>query len=291
MMLDRSSVFGVLIMLAVAALGAIDAVVVRLVSHDVHPVFMVFARSIFGLLAMMPWIMRYPGMLKTKRFGLHSLRATLKLMSLGALFVAMTGAPLATVTTLGFMSPIFVMVGAWFVFREQPKTLRIAAAIFGFVGVIIVKGPSNSEFSYFLILALVSALLTATIQLILKYMGKSEGADTLVAWNLIVSVPIALVPALWFWCEPTPFQWMLLALQGANGAISQLLVTKAFQLADASLVAPVDFMRLPSVAVCAFLFFGEVANQSTWIGAALIFVALVLIAISSRKPSLVKAVE
>ncbi len=241
-------------MLAVAALGAIDAVVVRLVSHDIHPVFMVFARSIFGLLAMMPWIMRYPGMLKTKRFGLHSLRATLKLMSLGALFVAMTGAPLATVTTLGFMSPIFVMVGAWFVFREQPKTLRIAAAIFGFVGVIIVKGPSNSEFSYFLILALVSALLTATIQLILKYMGKSEGADTLVAWNLIVSVPIALVPALGFWCEPT-FHGCCWRFKVPNGAISQLLGHQSVSVGRCIIGGPCRFHAIAQCGSLRFLVF------------------------------------
>jgi drug/metabolite transporter (DMT)-like permease len=284
-MLDKSSMLGVIIMLSVAMLGAVDAIVVRLLAGDVHPIFMTFTRSIFGLLAMMPWILKNPTMLRTRRYWLHGVRAALKLVSLAALFIAMTGAPLATVTTLGFVSPIFVMIGAWFIFREQPRALRILAAILGFIGVVIVKGPAATEVSYFLFLALFSAMMTATIQLILKYMGKSEGADTLVAWNLIISVPIALLPAIIFWCNPTPFQWFLLAVQGINGAISQILVTKAFQLADASLVAPIDFVRLPSVALCAYLFFGEIAAASTWYGAALIFAALILIAISSRKSS------
>ena len=84
------------------------------------------------------------------------------------------------------------------------------------------------------------------------------------------------------WAQPSLWQWGLLAIQGVNGAVSQLLVTKAFQLADASLIAPIDFMRLPSVAIFAYFLFGEVAGHSTWWGASLIFIALMLIAISSQ---------
>jgi drug/metabolite transporter (DMT)-like permease len=280
-MLDRRSLTGISLMLMVAAFSALDAVIVRMLSGSVHPFVMVFTRAAFGALAMLPWILSRPGILKTRRHWLHILRATLKLASLVALFTALASAPLATVTAIGFAAPIFVTIGAWVFLRETPRTVRIAGALLGFVGVLILLRPAGGEMNVALIYALISALLVGTIQLILKYMGATEKADTLVAWNLIVTVPIALLPAIYFWATPSPVEWMLLGVQGVLGAVSQFLVTKAFQLADASLVAPIDFLRLPFVAVAAYLFFGEIADIGTWIGGGVIFCAILLIAASS----------
>ncbi len=281
-MLDQRSLLGVSLMVLVAGMGAFDAVLVRLLSGGVHPVVMAFTRAAFGAMAMLPWILSRPGIMKTSRHWLHALRATLKLGSLVALFAALASAPLATVTAIGFAAPLFVTVGAWLFFGESPRPVRVAGALLGFAGIVVLLRPTGGELNVALVYALISALLVGTIQLMLKYMGRTEKADTLVAWNLILTVPIALIPAIWFWATPTPTEWMLLGLQGALGAGNQFLVTKAFQLADASLVAPIDFLRLPFVALAAFLFFGEMSDQATWIGASLIFVAILMIASTSR---------
>ncbi len=269
-------------MLLVAGMGAFDAVLVRLLSGDVHPVVMAFTRGLFGAIAMLPWMLSRPGIMKTSRHWLHALRATLKLASLVALFAALANAPLATVTAIGFAAPLFVTVGAWIFFGERPRSVRVAGALLGFFGIVVLLRPDGSEMNIALFYALISALLVGTIQLILKHMGKTENADTLVAWNLIITVPIAAIPALYFWATPTATEWMLLGLQGVLGAVNQFTATKAFQYADASLVAPIDFVRLPFVAVAAYFFFGEIADRATWIGASLIFIAVLLIAASSR---------
>jgi drug/metabolite transporter (DMT)-like permease len=284
-MVQRNAGIAILIMVLVAVLGTVDAVIVRMLAQDVHPFFMGFTRSIFGLLILLPWIIRQPKILKTDRYWLHILRAALKLVALISLFAALANAGLATVTTISFAAPFFVMLGAWLFLSEKLRTARILAVIFGFGGVVIVLNPTTGSVNLALGFALLSAVATATIQLILKYMGRSEAADTLVAWNLIVTVPLALIPAIWFWANPTAYQWVLLAIQGVNGAAAQLLVTKAFQLADASLIAPVDFARLPLVGVIGFLFFSEMPSYATWIGAALIFVALMLTTYSGRPPA------
>ena len=284
---DRSALLGVTLMLLVALMSAADAVIVRLLAGQIHPFMIAFTRVSFGLLAMLPWILRRPGMLRTRRIGVHVLRAALKLGSLVALFAALAGAPLASVTAIGFAAPLFVSVGAWFLLAEQPQPLRILAAGLGFVGVVTILWPAmeGGSTATALWLALLSAVLTAAIQLILKVMGRAERAETLVAWNLIASVPLALGPALWFWTTPTPAQWGLLALQGTLGAISQGFVTRALQLADASLVAPVDFLRLPLVAGLAYLVFGEIARLETWIGASFIVVAIILMTLTARRPA------
>lgn len=283
-MRDKSAMTAIVLMLFVAIISATDAVIVRLLAGEIHPFVIGFTRASFGLLVMVPWMMRRPHILKTKRYALHALRAGLKLLSLVALFAALAGAPLASVTAIGFAAPVFVTVGAWFLLAEQPRPLRIFSAALGFVGVVVILKPAmvGGATATALWLALLSALLVATIQLILKVMGRTESAETLVAWNLITMVPLAALPAMYFWSTPTAMQWGLLALQGSLGALNQAAVTRAFQLGDASLVAPMDFLRLPLVAALAYMFFGEVAGLATWIGASLIFVSIALMASTAR---------
>ena len=274
---------GLLLMALVAAGGAVDSALVRTLAGDVHPVMIGFTRVTFGLMALAPLLLRRPQILRTNmRFG-HVLRAALKLGSLVALFAALQQAPLATVTAIGFASPLFVAIGAWALLAEPPGLLKVAGLALGFAGILVILGPAlGLAQGAALGLALVSAILTATIQLMLKVMGRAEGATTLVAWNLIVSVPLALPFALWFWTWPEPWQWGVLALQGAIGTACQLGVTRALQLADASLVAPVDFLRLPFVAVVAWIVFAELPPVATFIGGAMIFGAVMVLSLAAR---------
>lgn len=285
---DRAALIGVLLMLGVAVINAADSVIVRLLAKEVHPFIIALTRTSFGLLAILPWIISRPAMLRTQYRVMHVLRAALKLGSLIAGFFALALAPLADVTAIGFAAPLFVTVGAWLLLGETPHAVRILAVLLGFAGVVVVLKPDwamgMAAVSPALAIALLAAFLTAIIQLMLKLMSRRDGTDTLVAWNLIVSVPLALIPALLVWQMPSAWAWGLLAIQGVLGAVNQTAVTRAFQLADASLVAPIDFLRLPFVAILAFSLFGEVAGLSTWIGAAIIFVASMLMMATRRGP-------
>lgn len=283
MMQDRNAAMGMAIMALVALGGAVDSAIVRLLAGEIHPFVIGFTRVSFGLLVMLPLILRRPAMLRTQARATHVIRAALKLGSLVAMFAALQAAPLATVTAIGFAAPLFVTLGAWMFLSEKPGPLRLSGLMLGFAGVLVILAPAiGLGEGRALMLALMAALLTACIQLMLKVMGRTDRADTLVAWNLIISVPLAALPAWYFWTDPTAVQWALLALQGAIGTISQLGVTRALQLADASLVTPVDFLRLPFVAIMAWLAFQELSPASTWLGAALIFAAILLMAASAR---------
>jgi drug/metabolite transporter (DMT)-like permease len=187
------------------------------------------------------------------------------------------------VTAIAFTAAIFVTAGAWIFLSEPPRGLRVLAVAVGFVGVLFVLRPGQGGISTGLMLALLGALLTAVIQLMLKPMSGRDSTETLVAWNLILTVPIALVPALLFWKAPTPGQWLLLAVQGALGALTMGLVTRAFSLAEASLIVPIDFLRLPIVAFLAFAIFGQTVPETTWIGGAVIFLATVIMTRTARR--------
>ena len=267
---DSRPLTSVSLMMLVALINAVDACVVRFLSPEVHPFVMGFTRTLFGALAILPMILRRPAMLHSHWRGLHLLRAILKLGSLVALFGALAGAPLATVTAIGFAAPLFVMVGAWIFLAERPHPLRLLAVAVGFVGIIVILRPG------------IAAGQDGAHPLLLKVMGRRDPATTLVAWNLIVTVPVAALPAAFFWSPISAEVWTLLALQGAIGAANQTLVTRALQMADASLIAPLDFLRLPLVATLAYVFFGEVIGAAVWIGAMLILAATVLIGATAR---------
>lgn len=270
-------------MLCVALLSAVDAVIVKAVSPGVHPFVIGLTRAAFGLLVFLPYILARPDILRSNYRFLHVVRAALKLASLIAFFAAFAAANLADVTAIAFTAPIFVTIGAWVFLSEKPRIFRIAAVACGFVGVLLVLRPGHGgDISVGLLYALLGALLTAAIQLILKPMSGRDRTQTLVAWNLIITVPLAIIPAALVWQTPTGTEWLLLCLQGALGALNMALVTRAFSLAEASLLVPIDFLRLPIVAVMGYAFFAEVVPYSTWIGGTVIFAATLLMASSAR---------
>lgn len=281
---DRSALLGVALMLLVSALMAVDSVLVRLLSDSVHPFVMGFTRALFGFLAVVPWLVTKRGILQSEYRFLHFLRAVLKLGALVSFFYAFALASLADVTAIAFTSPIFVTVGAWLFLGEKLLALRIVAVAIGFAGVVFVLKPGqDSGIPVGLLFALSGAVLTAAIQLILKPMTAKDSSETLVSWNLILLVPIAAVPAIFVWVTPSPTEWAILAIQGVLGALSMTLATKAFSLADASLITPFDFLRLPFVAVMGYLIFSETVPVTTWIGGAVIFFATLLMARSARR--------
>ncbi|WP_225612219.1 DMT family transporter [Paracoccus sp. PAR01] len=262
-------------MVAATVLGACDGVIVRLLAGGVHPFIIGFFRAAFGLIFLLPWIVKSGDLMGSPYRWLHVLRAGLKLASLLALFVAFANAPLSDVTAISFSTPIFLLIGACLLLGERMTPARAVSVGVGFLGMLIIIRPGAGGFDPALLFALAGAVLTAAIQLILKGMSGHDRPDRLVAWNLIAMVPLALLLALTVWKTPTSGQLMLLALQGVLGAASQGLITRAFSMADASFLAPLDFLRLPVIALLAFAFFHEVAGVSTWIGAAVIIAAIV----------------
>ncbi|WP_113337945.1 DMT family transporter [Rhizobium cremeum] len=280
----RSTGLAVTLAATGACLSAVDAVLVRSLNGEVHPFVIAFFRAAFGALTILPIVVRNPHVLvSVYPLHQHTVRAGLKLLALAAFFAAFAKGPLTDVTAVAFTSPIFVLVGAALAFGEKLGPTRIAALLFGFAGAMLVVSPVGSGLSLAIGFAFAGALLQALIQLMLKSMSSGDRTDTLVCLNLLLTVPMAAVLAAMFWTTPTWHQFGLLTLQGVLGAICMSAMTHAFSLADASVVAPVDFARLPMVAAFAYAVFGEVAGIATWIGGTMICFAVLLAARPLRR--------
>ena len=267
-----------------AALAAVDAAIVRTLDGGVHPFVIGFFRAAFGALAVLPLVLARPEIMKT-RFPIaqHATRAGLKLLALVAFFAAFSQGPLSDVTAIAFTSPVFVVLGAAMMLGERLGPMRIAAVAVGLAGALLIVGPTGTGLSLAMGFALSGALMQAVIQLMLKSMSSGDRTATLVVWNLFLTVPLAFVLALPFWVTPSWDQLGLLALQGVLGAGCMALMTHAFSLADASIIAPVDFLRLPLVAALGYALFSEVAQPSTLAGGVLICAAALLASRASRR--------
>ena len=279
-------------MVMAAAFNAIDTLLVRVISTEMSAFSIAFFRSAFGLLFVAPVDLPPPGPDRQDQLCLAACGAggTQGAGAGGVLLRHLAGQPCA-----GHGDRIHdadlrdhrrsLILG------EKLGPARLLSVLMGFGGVLLIVRPVSGEFDPYLLFALAGALLTAAMQLVLKAMAGRDSTDTLVAWNLVMMVPLALLPALFFWTTPSPLMLGLLAIQGALGALGMTAITRAVSLADVSAVIPFDFLRLPLVAFGAFYFFGQSADVATWIGAAVIFLAVVAASRASGPPVRVNRVE
>ncbi|WP_336171196.1 DMT family transporter [Ensifer sp. MJa1] len=276
----------VIFAIGAATLAAADAVIVRALNGVVHPFVIGFFRAFFGAVILLPWVVLRPSVLRSSHpLRQHAVRAGFKLLAMVAFFAAFSWGPLADVTAIAFTSPIFVLLGAALTLGERPGPVMIGAVALGFAGAMLIVGPSGAGFSLAILLALIGAVLQSAIQLILKSMSKGDSTSTLVVWNLLLTVPIAFAFALPFWVTPGAKELSLLALQGVVGTACMGMMTHAFSLAPATIIAPVDFLRLPLVALGGFALFGENVALTTLCGGGLIGLAALIAARSGKATS------
>ncbi len=258
-------------MLVLAGCTALDAAVIRIVGQTIHPFEIGFFRVLFALLLVSPWlIQRGLADLRSDFLLVHASRAILKLLAQIAYFYAVLVMPLADVAAIGFAKPLFVSIGAVLFLGEVMRLRRWVAIAIGFLGVVVILRPGSTLFDPWIMSAVFAAIGLAGVNLLMKYLAEREATNRILAWNLMISVPVALVLALPFWTTPSLPILGLLLLQGGLGALAQFSAARAMRLADVSVLTAIEFVRLPLVALIAYVLFGEISGFWTWMGAAII---------------------
>ena len=266
-------------MLGAATFFATHGPLVRMAATDLDPLAIAFFRSVLLLLFVLPWLLRGGGaVLRTKRPGAQIVRSIFSMGGLVFLILAQANLPLAEVSALTFAQPLFATVGAALILHETVHSRRWIALFVGLAGVWIILRPGFEIVDPLFLLPLVSAGLVATSNLMIKSLSAEDSPNTVVAWLIVFSVPVTLVPALFAWSLPGPQTLIWLALLAGAGLIAHQCLARSFAAADASAVLPYDYMRLVVTATLAFLAFGEVPTIWTWIGAAVIVGAVAYIA-------------
>ncbi len=262
----------VLLMLFSTMLFGLMAVVIRLASETQHPFEIAFFRNLFGLLFTLPLLFKHgPGLLKTSKLPLYLLRCAIGTVGMLAGFWAIVHLPLAQAVAISYSTPLFVTIGAVWVLGETVRARRWAAVLIGFIGVIILLHPDADTFTGASLVALLAAVMSASVAISIKFLTRTESPDAIVVFTTALWVPMSLVPALLFWQTPSGITWLWLVLAGLFGTVAHMCWTRALQLGDASILTPISFMQVLVVGVFGWWLFDESVDRYTLIGALIIF--------------------
>jgi len=266
----RSAVW---MLVSCAAMAGIAAIA-RHLAVEMHPFMIMFFRLLVAQLCMLPWLFYHGiGVLRTERLGLYAIRALFTCGAMLTWFTAVATVPIADVTALTFITPIFATVGAAVFLRETVRARRWTATVIGFVGAMIILRPGFVELSSGHWLAIASAGFGSVTVLIIKSLSRTEDPTKVVFYVGLFLLPVSMILASTVWVTPPRHLWIWIAALGPVATVAHITLVKAMSLADASAVLPFDFARLPFAALLGWLAFGEISDIWTWIGAAVIFVS------------------
>ncbi|MFN7723848.1 MAG: DMT family transporter [Rubrivivax sp.] len=239
-----------------------------------------FLRYFFGLLVLLP-VVWHQGLAAYKpgNLGGQFARGVVHTAGLCLWFLALPRIPLADMTAIGFTTPIFIMLGAWWVFREPMRWERWLATALGFGGVMIVVGPQLSGTGgWWHLVMLGSAPLFAASFLITKALTRTDSTEAILVWQSLTVALLSLPLALPGWAPLSGWQWAGFVLCGLLGSAGHYCLTSSFTVADISATQSAKFLDLLWSAAMGWLLFADVPSGSTLVGGVLIAAATLWVA-------------
>ncbi len=274
----RSNTLGVLLMAAATAVLAGMHALVRHVSAELHPFEIAFFRNLFGLVVVLPLLLRtgWAG-LRTRQPLLHGLRGLLSVTAMLTWFYGLSVVPIAEATALSFTAVLFASLGAVLILGERMRLTRWVGILLGFSGAMLILRPGWQQMDAGVLIVLVSALAWGSATVVVKRLARTDSIVAIVGWMTIAITVASLPPALMVWQWPTPVQLFWLGAIGALGTAGHLAMTKALKVADTTVVLPLDFTRLLWASLFGYLAFAELPDAWTWAGGAVIVLGATLV--------------
>ena len=274
------TVIAIALMVGAMVLFSAGHGLVRFASDELHSFQIGFLRSVFGLIFLLPIILKGWDFsdLRVKRPKLHIIRGALSAINTLAWFTAIAIMPLGEAVALNFTSPLFATLLAAIFLGEAVRARRWTATIVGFIGVLIVVRPGGETVQLGAILALGSALSIAVNVLLIRVMSQEDSTRAIVTTFNLAIIFFTLIPAMVVWTWPSPLMWAVTFAVGVTTTVAHLMLTKAMSLAEASAIVPLEFIRLPLAVLIGFVWFSEILDGWTILGATIIGCSAVYIA-------------
>jgi len=246
-------------------------VLIRILSAEIHPFEIAFFRNFLGLFLLAGWFTRVGwSALRTNNLGLHLTRGIVNSVAMLCYFTALSYAPFATVTALGFTSQLFAALGAVLFLGERVRLRRSLALALGFAGVLVIVQPGVAAVGLGETLIIVSAVAWSVALLLIKTMARTDSSWTITAYMNILLTPTTFVAALFHWSWPNFQQFLWLAAIAVIGTLAQTALNQALREADVALVMPFEFLRLIWAGLIGIFVFSEMPGVWTWVGGAMI---------------------
>ncbi len=229
-------------------------------------------RSILGLVMLYPLIRLSGGfaVVKTARVHVHIARNLLHYASQLGWFFALTLIPIGQVVAIEFTMPIWTAILAASFLGERMTGWKIAAIALGLVGVVVIVRPATGEINPGQLIALAAAVGFGISIAMVKSLTRTEQTLAIIFWMLAVQTVAGFLPALYVWTWPPAYIWGWVVVIAFCGTFSHYCMARAMLHADATVVIPMDFLRVPLTATMGWLIYSERLDLFTVLGAALI---------------------
>ncbi|HEX7052524.1 MAG TPA: DMT family transporter [Burkholderiales bacterium] len=209
--------------------------------------------------------------IRTRRLPLHAARALVHLGGQFCWMYAIAALTLATVFAIEFTMPVWTALLAFLFLGERLTANRIVMLALGFAGITLILRPGVGGFHPAALVMLLGALLYAGNMIFTKTLSATDSAIAVTFWMSVVQAPLTLAAALPGWVGPLAADLPWIAGIGAGSFAAHYAMTRAMMHADATVVVPIDFTRLPLIAVVGALAYGEPFDPMVLAGAAVIF--------------------
>ena len=278
---------GVALKLASVMVFIVMASLIKATAGRIPPGEVVFFRSLFAvpvILAWLWWRRELQTGFRAAQPLAHLWRGLVGTTAMGLGFAGLLFLPLPEVTAIGYAAPLLTVVFAAMFLGEQVRAFRLTAVAVGLVGVLIVLSPRLSVGAEMTevqtlgaMLVLGGAVFTALAQVFVRKLVQTETTSAIVFWFSMTATGLSLVTLPFGWALPGPGDAALLVGAGLLGGVGQVLLTSSYRHADASVIAPFEYVSILFALGIGYWAFGEVPTPTMLFGALIVIAAGCLI--------------
>ena len=273
-----------LMLLAMAILPGIDAIAKHLGNQGLPVIEIVWGRLMFGALWTAPFAFRHKGLagLIPDQPFYQTLRATFLIGATFTFFLSLRFLPIADALAIFFVQPLVVTALSPLVLHEKVGPRRWAAVCVGFIGTLIIIRPGFGTLNPGSLLALAAGTCLALYFLLTRRISGQQPAVVTTFQTNAIGGMIATALVATVWQMPTPTQWLLLIALAAIASIGHNFIVRAYDHAEASLLAPLAYTEMVTSTILGLIFFGDFPDGWTFVGVAILIASAIYISVRER---------
>lgn len=243
-------------------------------------------RSVLGFVMLLPLIYRAGGLmrLRSQRLFQHAARNLVHYGAQLCWFLALTLIPLGEVVAIEFTVPMWTAIMAALFLGERLNAGKVLAVALGLIGVVVIVRPGLNEANVGQIVVLIAAIAFAISIVMVKSLTRTDTSLQIIVWMTLIQSIVGFAPAVAVWTWPDATTWGWLVVVAFCGTFSHYCMARAMLHADATIVVPMDFLRVPLTAIAGWLIYAERMDMLAVLGAVIILGGNVLNLRSPAKP-------
>lgn len=253
---------GALLSFMMMAIGGREA------AAELNTFQILFFRSVVGLLIVSLILAKSGwGQVRTAQPKSHLFRNLAHYVGQYGWFYGVAIIPLSEVFAIEFTTPIWIAIIAVFFLKEKMTKAKMTAIALGLIGTLVILRPGSGIMNVAALAVLIGAIGYAISHAMTKKMTATDTPLCIIFYMIVIQLPLGFFPSLEDWVWPSLTSWGWLTILGVTALSAHYCIAHAFRLADATVVIPMDFLRLPLVTLVGYLFYAEAIDIWLFVGA------------------------